>query len=107
MTDLRTFEVEVMQLVRVTLDASKFDKAFAAEFNSSIFDAGDPDDVLDDMLGEHAEHIAQLQARGIIDLTPPMSEFVEGYGPSKDMGIAAEVISTDIEITKRPEGDRR
>ena len=45
---------------------------------------------------DHAEHIAQLQARGIIDLqnTP---DFIEGYGPSEVMGISAIPIGTEIE----------
>ena len=96
MTDIRTFDVEVMQVIRVTLDASKFDQEFADEFNGSIFDAGEPGE---QMLRDHAEHIAQMQARGVIDADRYSGEFIEGYGPSKEMGITAESLAGYTEAT--------
>jgi len=86
---IRTFEIDVTQTVRVVLDGRKFDEAFIAEFRQSFYDF--------DTLEEHAEHIAQLQARGVIDLTAT-GEFIEGYGPSEEMGIKASVIATDINV---------
>lgn len=93
MTD-RTFRIAVTQLVEVTLDESKFDDEFMAEFRGSFYPFHE--------LERHAEHIAQMQARGVIDveLTP---EFIEGYGPSQDMGIKARVYATEIsEEQSRP-----
>lgn len=85
MSDLRTFDVEVIQHVRVTLDASKFDEAFMEEFRETFY----PFDSLED----HASHIAQLQARGLIHLGFNKREFVEGYGPADEMGITAKQIA--------------
>jgi len=84
----RTITVHVSQLVQVELDASKFDEAFMQEFRESFFNF--------DTIEEHAEHIAQLQARGVIDIEG-VPEFVEGYGPSDEMGIKARVIDTEVE----------
>lgn len=89
MSGKRTFRVAVTQIVEVSLDASKFDEAFMAEFRKSFYSF--------DTIEEHAEHIAQLQARGMIDVefTP---EFIEGYGPSEEMGIKAKVIDTEMDM---------
>lgn len=97
MPDIRTFEVAVLMRVRVTLDAQKFDEDFADEFNTSIFYAGHPDDDMADMLGEHAQHIAQLQAREIWD----DRGFIEGYGNVHLMGIKAETLETETEVLER------
>lgn len=88
----RTFHVEVRQLVEVKLDPAKFDEAFMQEFRESFYPFQD--------LGDHAEHLAQLQARGVYDIDGYSGEFVEGYGPSKEMGISARVIETDVEQVK-------
>lgn len=79
------FTIDVTQTVRVELDESKFDEAFMAEFRESFYPFFD--------LQEHAEHIAQLEARGVICLP----EFIEGYGPSDEMGIKAMVAHTHVE----------
>ncbi len=86
-----TFRIVVTQWVEVTLDADTFDEAFMSEFRESFFNF--------DTLEEHAEHIAQMQARGVIDveITP---EFIEGYGPSQDMGIKARVYDTELEVVR-------
>lgn len=88
MGDIRKFEVEVTQRVEVTLDASKFDAVFMQEFRDSFYGF--------DTIEEHAEHIAQLQARGLIDISWKSNEFIEGYGPAEEMGLKAEVFETDI-----------
>lgn len=88
------YRVVVTQFVEVELDESKFDDKFMEEFRASFYQF--------DNITEHVEHIAQLQARGVIDLecTP---EFIEGYGPSNEMGIKArnvELEITDVEVVK-------
>ena len=87
---MRTFRISVTQTIDVTLEDTKFNDAFMREFRASFF----PFDTIE----EHAEHLAQLQARGIHDLSPFVSEFVEGYGSSHGMGIKGTVRSTDIEF---------
>lgn len=81
------FKIEVTQLVEIELDESKFTKEFMEEYNSYITYHGS--------LSDHAKHIAWLQATGRVDIE--MSpEFIEGYGPSNEMGIKAKVIDENI-----------
>lgn len=82
--------VEVTQLVEVELDESKFDEAFMEEFRQSFYQF--------DTIEEHAEHLAQIHARGVIELDSYTPEFVEGYGPQNEMGIKAKTIDTSMEI---------
>lgn len=84
----RTFHVEVTQVVEVTLDDSKFDEAFMSEFREGFYNF--------DTIEEHAEHIAQMQARGVIDASYQWGGFVEGYGEPRDMGIIARSIATEV-----------
>jgi hypothetical protein len=84
----RTFQIAVTQIVEVQLDASKFDAEFMEEFRESFFNFSS--------LMEHAEHIAQLHARGIIE-GEHGDEFIEGYGPAKEMGIHARTVSTETD----------
>jgi hypothetical protein len=77
------FTVEVTQIVTVTLDETKFTSEFMDEFRQSFFQF--------DTLEEHAEHLAQLAARGIAEPSKHCGEFIEGYGPSVDMGITTNV----------------
>lgn len=86
---MKTFTVEVTQVVTVELDETKFDEAFLAEFRKHFYRFDD--------IEAHAEHIAQLEARGMIDDWKP---FIEGYGPAEDMGIKATAIVESIEIVK-------
>lgn len=88
------FTVEVRQIVEVELDEAKFDEAFMEEFLESFYPFM--------TLVDHAEHIAQLQARGVIDLDFIPTQFVEGYGTALDMGIKASVTSTDMEVLRLP-----
>jgi len=87
---MKTFRISVTQTIDITLDEGKFDDRFMSEFRQHFF----PFETVE----QHAEHLAQLQARGIHDLSPYLSEFVEGYGPSHDMGIKGTVRATDIEF---------
>lgn len=78
--------VAVTQYIKVTIDETKFDEDFFRQFNACIFDAGDD-------LDEHLKHLAQLNARGVYEDT----DFIEGYGPAKDMGIKLRALN-DLEI---------
>lgn len=77
--------VDVRFTVRVTTDDEKFTEDWMQSFRRVFY----PSETVD----EHAEHIAQLEARGI--LAPC---FTEGYGPLADMGIKAETVDcwTDV-----------
>lgn len=86
---MKTFTVEVAQVVTVELDETKFDEAFLAEFRKHFYRFDDID--------EHAKHIAQLEARGLISDWKP---FIEGYGPAEDMGIKTAAVVESIEIVK-------
>jgi len=79
------FTVEVRSMVKVTLDGAKFDRDFMVVFCTLLFPLY--------TLADHAKHIAQLAAGGALN-----EHFTEGYGPLKEMGIAAEVqwVETDV-----------
>lgn len=72
-------EVEVVISVKVNIDEEKFTSEFMKEFRENFYDFH--------TLEQHREHLAQLAVRGIVS-TPC---FIEGYGPSADMGIEIEV----------------
>lgn len=86
MTDEKTFWVNVDQHFVVTLDTEKFDEKFMKEFKKNFYDF--------ETLEEHAEHIAQLQARGVIDIEQDPT-FIEGYADSREMGIELEYVYTE------------
>jgi hypothetical protein len=99
-SDKRTYRVDVTQTIEVTLDASAFDETFMAEFRDSFYDF--------DTIEEHAEHIAQMQARGVIDVSYQSGEFIEGYGDHRDMGIAARSVAAEVApalLTARKTGE--
>ncbi|MDR3502958.1 MAG: hypothetical protein P4L79_10270 [Legionella sp.] len=81
---MKTFEVEVKQYVRVTVDETKFTDEFMKEFSSYMFHT--------DSLEDHVKYLAQLCAREMID------DFIEGYGPPKKFGIKCGVFDGDEEI---------
>ena len=83
------FTIQVTQIVEVSLDPTKFTECFMSEFRASFY----PFQTVQD----HAEHIAQLEARGIVDLSIA-PKFIEGYGPSEAMGLSAKVIDTEVEV---------
>lgn len=88
---LQTFDVEVRQTVRVTLDPTKFTPEFMAEFRESFYRFTS--------LTDHAKYLAQLAARGLYEMSPYLpNEFVEGYGPIGEMGISAEVLDGEEEV---------
>jgi hypothetical protein len=80
--------VLVTSEVDVTVDETKFTEEWMAEFRKSFY----PFFTVQD----HIEHLAQLYARGVIDGFD--KEFVEGYGPLKEMGITFEYGPIETEI---------
>lgn len=85
-----TRDVEVKQIVRVTIDETKFTPEFMEEFRRFFF----PYDTIDD----HLEHIAQLVARGVVDFDWRGDSFIEGYGHAKEKGISATVVGQEQEV---------
>jgi len=81
-------KILVQQIVRVTVDETKFDEEFMADFQRQMYPFTD--------LEDHLEHLAQLHARGICD----DHSFIEGYGPAQDMGIRFEIADQFEEIIK-------
>lgn len=75
-----TKEIAVTQWIKVTIDESKFDAQFMDEYRQFYHPFYDLDD--------HLKHLAQLHARGIYD----NDDFIEGYGPARDMGIQFEFV---------------
>ena len=78
-----TKKVEVVQIVQITVDETKFTPEFMTEFRQSFY----PFDTLD----EHITHLGQMYVRGVIGDLP--SSFIEGYGPASDMGFVLEEAS--------------
>lgn len=74
------FQICVSQIIEVEMDAAKFDDKFMKEFRETMYPFKS--------LNEHACHIAQLFARGLIT----DNDFIEGYGLAKDMGIKLESV---------------
>lgn len=86
---LKTFEVDVTQRVKVTVDEDKFTPKFMEEFRESFYPFYE--------LKQHVEHLAQLTARGGVD--PIVTTFIEGYGATKEMGIKVddgEVVEIEV-----------
>lgn len=75
-----TQDIEVTIPVKVTVDESKFTPEFMEEFRKSFFPFEE--------IEEHLQHLAYLAATGYI---PEWPSFIEGYGPSQDMGIKVEI----------------
>lgn len=84
------YRVKVTQEVLVTVDADSFDETFMEEFSESFFAF--------DTVEQHAEHLGQLYARGIVD----NGDFIEGYGKAADMGIHFNEGPIDIEVEQEP-----
>ena len=82
-----------MQRVNVTVDESKFTKAFYEEFNEYFFDFGTD-------IEKHIEHLAQMYARGVVT---QYTDFIEGYGPVGDFGIQFEDVDLEINHVGDPD----
>ncbi len=86
-------QVELVQLVNVTVDESKFTAEFYEEFNTYFYDFGSD-------IEKHIEHLAQMYARGVVH---EFTEFIEGYGPVQDFGIKFEEVDVSINHVGDPE----
>lgn len=84
---MKKFAVKVTQEIIVELDETKFDEKFMREFREDHYPFHS--------IERHAEHIAQLAARGIIE-----SRFIEGYGNALEMGISWKIVDGDQEATE-------
>ena len=73
---MTTAYFDVIQMIKVVVDESKFTEEFMEEFQRNFY----PFYTIED----HMKHLAQLYSRGIVD---EFSEFIEGYGNPKDFGI--------------------
>jgi hypothetical protein len=78
--------VEVTQEVRVVIDDEKINNEFNEAFSAMMWDVDCPED--------HAKHLAQMKARGMIG----MDNFVEGYGKLEDMNIEVSANHCNEEI---------
>jgi len=96
MAQFETYEVEVRRVVRVTIDRDGFTPDLMAEFQQSI-------DRTVDTVEQHVERLAWLFAAGRID----EGDFIEGYGPSKEIGLRlAETEDDETEILTTPDKAR-
>lgn len=87
-----TKTVEVLQIVEVTVDETKFTPEWMQSFRETFYSF--------DSLNEHLEHLGQLAAREMIYQPQVTNQFIEGYGNASDMGIATRVTDTTAEVTK-------
>lgn len=85
--------VEVRMIVRVTVDETKFTPGFLEEFCRHFY----PFDTVD----EHLKHLAQLTARGVIEVSEWSKDFIEGYGRSNDFGIVTQIVNCEEEILEK------
>lgn len=85
---IKEFSVEVTQTVLVKLDDEKINDEFNDEFQQGMWTVHSIED--------HARHLAQLEARGMIGY----NNFAEGYGDiKKDLNCSVEIIDQDEECT--------
>ena len=80
---MKTFEVEVTRIVRITLDETKFTPAFFERVAKLI--APMPN------LTDHVIHLAREWVDGAAD----NGEFVEGYGQMDEMGISFDDLGSE------------
>jgi len=77
-----TFRVEVTQEVKVKIDEDEYTEEDLEAFREDFYNFIDYED--------HAQHLAQLKARGLIGNR--RGDFVEGYGPLDEAGIQVSKI---------------
>lgn len=83
---IKEFEVQVIQTVKVSLDEEKLTDEFNEAFSEVFFYA--------DCLEDHAEHLAQMEARSLIGF----DKFVEGYGDLRDLNCKVVVTDQEVEV---------
>jgi len=79
MSEIRT--IEVIQIINVSLNEDKFNNEFMNEFRRNFYEFNTIED--------HRKHLAQLFARGLINES---TDFIEGYGEIKTLGISFSVV---------------
>lgn len=77
------FDSEYTSYWIVELDESKFTPEFMEEFRQSFYQFYD--------LEDHAEHITQLYARGVVE----GDDFIEGYGKPSEAGIKVTYVDAE------------
>jgi hypothetical protein len=78
-----TREVEVTQIVRVTVDETKFTPEFLADFAKAITNY--------DSVEEHICYLARMHVRAEIE----SDSRLEGYGLLHDFGVDFEILSEE------------
>lgn len=84
-----TKTIIVTKEVQVTVDETKFDAEFFRQFDESMFHVGED-------LDEHMKNLAEKYVNG--DAQGWEDDFLEGYGPLKDMGVKFRELRTATEI---------
>ena len=82
---MKTYEVQIEQIVRVTIDETKFTPEFMKAFSDSMYDF--------ETIEEHVKNLAEWRARGVIQSD---RDFHEGYGHLNEFGITTFVKDTDV-----------
>ncbi|NVJ90857.1 MAG: hypothetical protein HWE34_04325 [Methylocystaceae bacterium] len=98
----QTVTVDVVHTVKVTLDTDKLTQEFCDQFNETINYFGDADEDMNEVVEEHAKHLATLYSNGAIYDIPGSTQakqFIEGYGPLGEMNISIEGEVTEINTT--------
>jgi len=88
----RSFKIEVAQIVSVKLRTEAFTEQFMGEYRASFSPFFE--------LVEHAEHIAQLVGRGVMDEVTRHTggkQFIEGYGPIGAFVSEATITETTVD----------
>lgn len=75
-----TQDIDVTIHVKVTVDESKFTPEWMEEYRKYFYEYY--------TVEEHMNHLAFLAATGQIAEWP---QFIEGYGPSEEMGIKVKI----------------
>lgn len=88
------FVVEVVSEIQVTLDESKFTPEFMESYRQHFYSSVTS-------IEHHARHLAQLQARGIVDRPQINNGFIEGYGNVQEFGVEIETIDIETQIVGR------
>lgn len=83
---IKEFVVEVTHTVLVKLDDEQINDEFNEAFSSMMWEI--------DGLEDHAEHLAQMEARGLIGF----DKFVEGYGDLRDINCSVEIQEQSEEV---------
>lgn len=83
---VKKFMVKVTQTIEVILDDEKLNDEFNDAFSSCMWDVNS--------LEDHATHLAQLKARGVMGL----SNNAEMYGDLNDMNCSVKDLDCEEEI---------